>query len=245
MAGRPNVNWTEHTADGALTLEFTGVDADRRDAAELATFKRALAEPSPGDDSTRRDRLGDLPAALFRLGFTVVGLLVGVGLVKLANAVATALGWSLPMEVDLALFAGGFAAAMVGGFSLTGSARMSIGRPRRAASGSPFEDVFAVTFDGSTVSMRGTTSSSQSFPLSEIDRFEDGSRIALVSVGGQRHSLVCGLPFRADQAVLVSRLNELLVAARAARGGYRGARVSALADPLPDPQEPRARSRRA
>lgn len=225
--------WTEVEEEGAVVITFDGIDAEKRDAAELAAFTRDLTLPpredgideGPSESLWRFDnRRTRSPTALLRgMFYLLFGLATGYFAVWTSVAVAELFGVALGGLTQLILF-------YVGLLTPLGLAAYREWRSRAANRQAPPRDRFTLRLDSSGLSVVGERRAARTFDLDAIDGFEAGRRLAVRKRDGTREELACALAIAGDHGPLAGRLGEALMRARTATGGYRGAprlRVSA------------------
>ncbi len=222
--------WTERDEPGVLSIEFQGVDTERKDALELKRFKDALSTPA-AESEVRVDIGSPLLRHLFFRGTSVSSLdpmrlaLLAVG-VFLACSVCTGVRFvaalyeiALPLELQASLFLGCCLLPM----AVVALRNM----PRRVKARLEPTDRFTLRLRPSSLTVTGRTTPSRTFELGDVARFEGARRITLVMNDGRRQELPCALPTMADHPALAARLQDAWVAAVVAAGGYRGVPVHA------------------
>jgi hypothetical protein len=200
-------------ADGpSLSVELDAVDAERRDAQELATFV-GLAHSTPDADpspfaSPRIPRLRDV-------GLILAGLGVGAAL---ADAVVTA---SLAAGLTPSPYLG--VVTFVLGTLLPAGAWTAWGaRGRRERRGQPVEDRFTLSLSAEGFVLRGLARAELRVPLASVCAFEGGRRVVLVDPNGARTELPCDLGDPDAHRALAVRFSDALARIRASGAGYRG-----------------------
>jgi hypothetical protein len=235
--------WSETSDGGALVITFDGIDADRRDKAELAAFMSDLNTPADDDDweghrSSARPffdaRRTTSPTQAMRVTFLcVLGFVTGWLAIRIGGAVAGWLGRELSGGTQLVLLFLGFVAPLTAAIAREWSAR----RRNHAA---PAMERFSLRLDPSGLTATGERGTTRTFALESVDGFEGGPRLGVRLRDGTRARLRCVLPLVRDHASLAARLDEALRQVRTANADYRGTprvRVATLAPEL-DADEP-------
>jgi hypothetical protein len=236
--------WTEAEDAGAVVITFDGIDADKRDATELAAFTRDLAMPvrDDGHDS----RLAGSPMAFDRrptqsptsairaIFYVLLGIATGYVALRAGIALAAAVGVSLEDAGQIVLVFLGLLAPV--SYAVVRELRASHAKRQ----GLP-HDRFTLRLDSAGLSVTGERSATRSFALDDIDGFAPGRRIGVRRPDGTTVQLPCVLSVSADHAALAARLDAALRNVRSAAGGYRGVRI-AVEQPedemIPDEERP-------
>jgi len=217
--------WTEVDDAGTVVIAFDGVDADKRDAAELAAFARDLATPARDDEeragSSRASMLLDrgstqsVTSAMRGMFHLVLGIACGWLAMWGGASLAALLGVPLQGLGQIILF-------FLGLLTPVSLAILRDRRAQRAKQAQP-RDRFTLRLGASGLVVSGEHCATRTFELDAIDGFEAGRRITVRKHDGTREELPCILPFPADHAALTARLDAALRTVRSATAGYRGA----------------------
>jgi hypothetical protein len=217
--------WTELEDAGTVVIAFDGMDADKRDAAELAAFARDLATPARDDfeleGSSSSPMLFDrgatqsLTSAMRAMFYFVLGIATGWLAMWGGASLAGLLGVPLGGLGQIVLF-------FLGLLTPVSLAMLRDWRAHRAKQALP-RDRFTLRLDASGLSVSGEHSATRTFEIDAIDGFEPGRRIAVRKRDGTREHLPCTLPVAGDHAALTARLDAALRTVRSATTGYRGA----------------------
>ena len=223
--------WTEGDEGASLTLELDAVDAERRDARDVAAFVGKIRMPA--DDSAVPGSRG----TSFRdVGLVIGGFVFGGILADVVLSASFALGFHPSPWFGVAVFGVG---AMLPGATVLGSEAR-----KRAARTGPVEDRFTLTLDASGLSVRGRKRDEQRFALGHLHAVEGGRRLVAVLADGTRLELPCDLGDRGRHDEIAARFTDMLGRLRAHGGGYRGPRV-ATAEPVEPEEEAPLTPRRA
>ncbi|MCL2723845.1 MAG: hypothetical protein FWD69_05350 [Polyangiaceae bacterium] len=208
--------WTERPVPNGVALDLVAVDGDARDAAELAQFKRALAEPEAAE-ARRTWILRPRTRSLRESVLVVLSMGIGALSLWLVTGVLSWLGWKFGEEAMIrVIFASFFLPAIVAAVLLDRPWRYL--RRRRQ----PAQHPYTLTMDVSGLAVESDGLREQFFPLGAIDHLEGTGRLVVITTAGQREPLHCALTTLKEHSDLAARLNEALTEARADAGGYRG-----------------------
>lgn len=220
-------------------LEFVGIDEERREAAEIASFRASLQEPSHDDD--RRFRTGTdgygrngyaTSNDVFAGVYMALLALYGIAMCALGSHVADWFGGGSAGFIAFMILA-----VVVPMFALGWQlwARRKRGRVVRPVE---FATHYRLEIAASGVQLtwqsRAEQASTLCFDLADVAQLEGMRRLVLVRRNGERISLPCSLPapdgigFRTGD--LAARCTELLGEIRML-SGYRGEEMVAADAP--------------
>lgn len=197
-------------ADGELAVVLDAIDAERRDARDIAAFLGRARAPDPGDavPGTRGTSAKDV-------AIVVAGLGAGAVLADLVVSASLALGHTPSPYVGPVAF--------VVGALLPGLLVLALRVRRVRAFSTTIEDRFELTLDRRGFSLVGHARQGFHVPSRDLHAFEGGRRLVLVRHDGSRVELPCDVGDVGTHRIIAARFTDALARRRVADAGYRGA----------------------